>query len=414
MAVLTQSKVCVVIGASHAGTNLAFALRKEGWEGAVILFDADKEFPYHRPPLSKTYLTSEEITERSLLFPKERYIDEDIVLKLGIEVKHINRKGRFITLDDGSIQSYDTLVIATGARPFIPLLKGMDVAQNVFPMRTAEDASNIRKAVNSSKQKRVVVIGGGYIGLETAASLSKLGAKIVVLEKEDRVLPRVTARVMSDFFTELHQSNGIAILTNKNITSVKQNDGYNTVICDDGSEYKTDVIVLGVGIQVNTELAKDAGLAIENGIQVDETGKTNDKFIYSVGDCTNHFNPHYKRYVRLESVQNALDQAKTAAKAICGQDNVVYDSIPWFWSDQFDVKLQIVGLSSGYDDVVIRREGGKSFSVWYFKEDELLAVDAVNFAKAYILGTNFIVSRQRIDKSKIVDINLPFKPNSFN
>ncbi|SFC02079.1 3-phenylpropionate/trans-cinnamate dioxygenase ferredoxin reductase subunit [Algibacter lectus] len=413
MSSTTQNKVCIVIGASHAGVNFAFALRREGWEGEIILYDNDKEFPYHRPPLSKAYLTSEEGTEQSLLFPKENYKTDNIVLKLGIAVNTINKEEKTITLANGSVQQYDKLVIATGARPFIPPIQGLDLAKNVFPMRTAEDAINIRKTINNSLTKRAVIIGGGYIGLETAASLKKLGADVVVLEREERVLARVTAPVMSDFFTQLHQNNGVKVLTRKNVVSIENKDDHNVVVCDDGTKLNADLIVVGVGIKVNSELAQNAGIVIENGIKVDETAKTNDPNIYAIGDCTYHFNPHYKYHLRLESVQNAVDQAKAAAKAICEQE-VVYDTIPWFWSDQFDVKLQIVGLSKGYNQIIIRQEEAEnSFSTWYFKDDELLAVDAVNFAKAYVLGTKFIKSKQKLDKSKISDLSIPFKPNSF-
>ncbi|TNJ45339.1 FAD-dependent oxidoreductase [Tamlana fucoidanivorans] len=409
----TKSQVCVVIGASHAGVNFAFNLRREGWEGEIILYDIDTEFPYHRPPLSKAYLTSKDETDQSLLFPKENYTTDNITLKLGVGVERFNREEQSILLSNGSIQSYDKLIIATGARPFMPPIKGIETAKNLFPMRTAEDAINIRKAFKGSKEKRVVVIGGGYIGLETAASLKKLGASVVVLEREARILARVTAPVMSQFFTQLHQNNGVEILTTKNVVSIEPNGGCNMVVCDDGSQFEADLIVVGVGIQVNTELAQEAGLVIENGIKVDETARTNDENIYAIGDCTYHYNPHYNCCLRLESVQNAVDQGKTAAKAICGEA-VIYDAIPWFWSDQFDVKLQMVGLSIGYNNIVVRdEEAENSFSAWYFKDDELLAVDAVNFAKAYVLGTKFIKSGQKLDKSKISDISIPFKPNSF-
>ncbi|WP_299548296.1 FAD/NAD(P)-binding oxidoreductase [Seonamhaeicola sp.] len=413
MSATTKSQVCVVIGASHAGVNFAFNLRREGWEGQIILYDIDKEFPYHRPPLSKAYLTSDAGTEQSLLFPRENYETDQVTLKLGIAVENINRNDKAISLSDGAVQSYDKLIIATGARPFIPPIKGIDTAKNLFPMRTAEDAVNIRKAFNASGKKRVVVIGGGYIGLETAASLKKLGASVVVLEREERILARVTAPVMSEFFTKLHQNNDVDVITSKNVVSIEQNGHSNLVICDDDTKFEADLIVVGVGIRVNTELAAEAGLDIDNGIKVDETARTNDENIYAIGDCTYHYNPHYKCNIRLESVQNAVDQGKAAAKAICGED-VVYDTIPWFWSDQFDVKLQMVGLSNGFNDIVIRdEEADNSFSAWYFKDDELLAVDAVNFAKAYVLGTRFIKSGQKLDKSKLADLAIPFKPNSF-
>lgn len=413
MSIASENMVCVIIGASHAGVNCAFALRREGWKGKIILYDIDKNFPYHRPPLSKTYLTSEEGTEQRLLFPKENYKTDNITLKLGIAVNTVKRKKNTISLSDGSSQTYDKLVIATGARPFIPPIQGIDMANNVFPMRTADDAVNIRNTINNSLYKRAVIIGGGYIGLETAASLKKRGAHVTVIEREERVLARVTAAEMSEFFTKLHLRNGVEIHTNKHVISIKRKGNYSVVACDDGTKLNADLIVVGVGITLNTELAQNAGLDIDNGIKVDETTRTNDANIFAIGDCTNHYNPHYKYHLRLESVQNAIEQAKTAAKAICNQ-KVIYDIIPWFWSDQFDIKLQIIGLSKGYNNIIIRKEGGKnSFSMWYFKDDELLAVNAVNFAKAFVLGAKLIKSKQKIDQMKLTDVSIPFKPNSF-
>ncbi|WP_298531578.1 FAD/NAD(P)-binding oxidoreductase [uncultured Algibacter sp.] len=409
----TKNKTCVVIGASHGGVNFASYLRREGWEGQIILFDKDPMIPYHRPPLSKAYLTEGDL-EGNLLKPKESYEHDNITLKLGQTVTSINRADKTISLQDGSAQAFDKLVISTGARPFIPPIKGIEDPKGIFAMRTGEDAINIKNAVDASKTKRVVIIGGGYIGLETAASLNKLGAKVVVLEREEHVLARVTAPVMSDFFTDLHQEKGVKVLTNKNVVSISKKNGYNQVVCDDGMCYDADLIVIGVGIRVNTELAKNAGLDIENGIKVNLFTQTNDENIYAIGDCTYHYNSHYQRYVRLESVQNAVDQGKIAAASICGKEQE-YNAIPWFWSDQYDIKLQMVGLSWGYNEVLVRKEEVEqtSFSVWYFKDEELLAVDAVNNAKAYVLGARFIKGKQKINKTKLVDSSIPMKPTSF-
>lgn len=414
MSVDTTNQTCVVIGASHAGVNFAFALRKEGWEGEIVLYDRDNEFPYHRPPLSKAYLTSVDDTQHDLLFPKQNYETDNVTLKLGKTINAINRNEKSLLLSDDSVQEYDKLVIATGARPFIPPIKGLDKAKNVFPMRTVQDAINIREALKISNTKQVVIIGGGYIGLETAASLRKLGADVTVLEREDRVLYRVTAPEMSVFFEELHAQHNVSVLSNKNVISVELNNEENKVLCDDTTSYKANIIVVGVGIKVNTELAQQARLEIENGIKVDATARTIDEDIYAIGDCTFHFNPHYKRFIRLESVQNAVDQAKVAASSICGKD-VTYNTIPWFWSDQYDVKLQMVGLSQGYNQTIKRIETDRENcqSIWYFKDDELLAVDAVNNAKAYMLGTRFIQNNQKIDKSKLADVSIPIKPLSF-
>ncbi|GGZ68013.1 NAD(P)/FAD-dependent oxidoreductase [Algibacter mikhailovii] len=409
-----SNKTCIVIGASHAGVNFAFALRRNGWAGEILVYDSDPELPYHRPPLSKGYLSAQDNSQLDLLFPKENYESENITLNLGKKVIAIDKLLKTIELSGGSKQGYDTLVLASGARPIVPKIDGLQGAKNVFSLRTFGHTVGIQRALLASVNKRVVIIGGGYIGLETAASLKKAGANVVVLEREKRVLERVTAPEMSVFFKDLHHANGVDLLTSKNVISIENSSGVSTVICDDKTSYEADVIVVGVGIEVNTELAAQAGLELENGIKVSTSAKTNDAHIYAIGDCTFHYNQHYKRYIRLESVQNAVDQAKVAAAAICGNE-VNYDVIPWFWSDQYDVKLQMVGLSQGYNNVIKRIELGneKCQSVWYFRDDDLLAVDAVNNGKAYVLGTRFIKGKQILDKSKLKDVSIPIKPTSF-
>jgi len=409
---LSSKKTCVVIGASHAGVNFAFALRKEGWQGGIILIDKDPVLPYHRPPLSKGYLTSGDAIDKNILKSAESYKKERISLQLGITVVSIDRQNKSLKLSDDSVHVYDTLVLATGARPIIPKIPGIDTANRIYTLRTAEDVENIRKAFHERTKKRIVVIGGGYIGLEIAASLKKLGAtSVTILEREERILERVTAPEMSEFFEELHKSNEVEVLTNKNVVTITNDQETDIVNCEDGSAYVADIVIVGVGIHVNTELAKTIGLEIENGIKVDQTARTNDESIYAIGDCTFHYNAYYDRFIRLESVQNAKDQAKVAAAAICNK-NPSYDAIPWFWSDQYDIKLQMVGLSTGYNNVIIRKEKteGIKFSIWYFKDDRLLAVDAVNNAKAYVMGTKFIKDRKKIDKSKLADISVDFKP----
>lgn len=409
-----SNRICVVLGASHAGVNFAFSLRREGWEGEILLFDSDPELPYHRPPLSKTYLTNGDTIEKNLLKPEESYKKEGITLRLGVTVSTINKEAHTIILEDGDVQPYDKLVIATGARPIIPPIPGIDTSKNVFPIRTAKDIADIRSALDQSKDKRIVIVGGGYIGLEAAASLKKAGADVTVLEREERVLARVTAPEMSNFFKELHTENEVPILTAKDVKAIETQKGYNEVLCTDGSRYIADILILGCGIRVNQELAKEAGLDIENGIRVNSMARTNDKDIYAIGDCTFHYNPHYDRFIRLECVQNAVDQAKVAAAAICGKESN-YDTIPWFWSDQYDVKLQMVGLSEGYDRALVRKEVNRDncFSIWYFKGDTLLAVDAVNNAKAYVYGTKFIKSGEKIDTSKLLDSSIEFKPSNL-
>ncbi len=409
-----SSKVCVVIGASHAGVNFVFALRKEGWQGAIHLFDADPEMPYHRPPLSKACLSNQDNFDKNLLKSADSYAKENIALHLGVRIIAIDAVDKTITLHDDSKQPYDVLVLATGARPFIPPIAGLDTATHVFAMRTAQDSINIRNAVNANNHLQVVVIGGGYIGLETAASLRKLGAEVTVLEREERILGRVTTPDMSAFFQTLHAGHGVNVFCGKDVQAIVASGDSNEVLCSDGTRYPAAMIVIGVGIRVNTELAAMAGLEIDNGIRVNAEAQTSNPDIYAIGDCSHHYNPHYDRFIRLECVQNAVDQAKVAAASICGKSSL-YDTLPWFWSDQYDVKLQMVGLSSGYNQALVRREDGDDtrFSVWYFKDDELLAVDAVNNARAYMLGTKLIKEKKKIDKAKLVDSSLELKPASL-
>ncbi|WP_020208806.1 NAD(P)/FAD-dependent oxidoreductase [Gilvimarinus chinensis] len=402
---LTANKVCIIIGASHGGVNLAFALRKEGWEGEIHLIDKDPNPPYHRPPLSKAHLTTDDGLEKILLKAPKAYQDNHIELHLGQEVAAIDHVHQLVNLADGSSKHYDKLVLAVGARPIIPPIKGIDDVKHLYPMRTADDVNNIRSAFSQCSAKRVVIIGGGYIGLETAASLRKLGGEVTVLEREERILARVTAPIMSEFFQKLHTDHGVNIRTGKNVVELRQNTNGQEVLCSDGTVYPADVIVMGVGIRVNQELAEEAGLKIDNGISVNEQCKTSHSNIYAIGDCTFHYNKHYDRWLRLESVQNAVDQAKTTAQALTDK-NPEYDALPWFWSDQYDVKLQMVGLSDGYDEILKRDESTDDqhkFSTWYFKGDQLLAVDAVNNAKAYVVGTKLIGAKTQVRKDVLSD-----------
>lgn len=403
-----QNQICVIIGASHGGVNLAFSLRREGWEGRILLIDADPSLPYHRPPLSKTFLTSGEEVEKFSLKPVEAYQKEKIDLLLGQVVLKIDKQLKQITLDNSEIISYDKLILATGARALIPSIKGINTASNVFPLRTAKDVINIKSAINRAKNKKVVVIGGGYIGLEIAASLRKLEAEVTLLERDNRILSRVTSPELSTFFDGLHKSKGVHIHTSDEVVEIEQAQDENVIICKDGNRYFADVIIIGVGIVLNTELAEAAGLCINNGIVVNEYCQTSDEHIWAIGDCTNHFSPHYQRNIRLESVQNAVDQAKVTAKAINGKKEV-YNAIPWFWSDQYDIKLQMVGLSDGYSEVLLRNESINKFSLWYFKGNELLAVHAINNAKAYVLGTKAIKEHSSINKEKLVNSEFEIK-----
>lgn len=405
---MAENNRCVIIGASHGGVTCAFALRKEGYEGEIVLIDSDPHLPYHRPPLSKTFLTEEGVEEKYLLKSKESYEKEKIELKLGVKAIDVDAQNCLVVLEDGTRLTYDQLVLATGANAFYPPIEGLSEADNLFALRSANDVKAIKEYFLQTSKKRVFIIGGGYIGLEIAASFRKLNAGVTILERENRVLSRVTSPEMSTYFQDLHLQNGVKLELGKNVQSLHTN-GKSTITCSDGSSYEADLIVLGVGIKVNIELAEKAKLKINNGIVVDQQCSTSDKSIWAIGDCTQHFNPYYQKYIRLESVQNATEQAKVVAANICGRE-VIYDSIPWFWSDQYDVKLQMVGLADGYDESIMRIENdGKKRSNWYFKKNELLAVNAVNNPKAYVLGTKFIKNKVQVNKSKLMDNQIDIK-----
>lgn len=393
-----STQLCaVVIGASHGGVNVAFNLRQQGWQGKIIVLDSDEELPYHRPPLSKKTLQSELLISTPLKVQRA-YTDHNIDLRLGQTVITLDKQLKQLALASNEIIDFDKLVIATGCSAFIPPIKGLESAP-FFTMRTFKDVQAIKQALKTSKDKQVVIIGGGYIGLEAASSFVGLGANVTVIEKQAAVLSRVTSEAMSSFISQLHTSNGVSLQTNKDVAAIKAQGEKHYVVCSDGSEYPADFILVGVGVRLNTQLALDAGLEVEHGINVNEVCQTSHPDIFAIGDCSRHFSPLYQRWIRLESVQNAVDQAKAAAQFIVN-NKVLEPTVPWFWSDQYTTKLQIVGLSEGYDELIIRKDTNTQFSLWYFKGQKLLCVEAANSAKAYVLGMQII--KQGLSVNKLI------------
>jgi 3-phenylpropionate/trans-cinnamate dioxygenase ferredoxin reductase subunit len=408
------NQTCAVVGAGHAGVTLAFALRNEGWNGSIVLYDGDPNQPYHRPPLSKALLTTEDSIEKFSLRSSESYRQEHISLRLGVQVVDMDKEKKHIMLASGEVNRYDKLVLATGARAFIPSISGLESATNVFTLRTAQDVDQIREVLRSRDCKRIVIVGGGYIGLEVAASLKKLNKDICILEREERILKRVTSVEMSYFFKMLHRNHGVNIFTGKTVDSIEMHGKNNILICSDGATFYADAVIIGAGIIVNARLAEVAGLDIMDGIKVNKNCQTSNPDIYAIGDCAYHYNPYYERHIRLESVHTAIDQAKIVASSLCGKSAVPI-SIPKFWSDQYDVKLQIAGLSTGYDKLVFRNESedGSKFSIWYFRGDELLSVEAVNNAKAYVLGLRLLEERATVDTARVADVSIELKPDGL-
>lgn len=373
---------CVIIGGSHAGASLAANLRQAGWRDAISIVSAEPFLPYQRPPLSKGYLSSGVHIDEMLIRPAAFYQKADIDLVLGTAVTAIDRKDKKVYLHDGGVIPYTKLALATGARVRTLNVPGYGL-DGVLYLRDINHADKIRHYVGHGKS--AVIVGGGYVGLETAASLRKVQMQVTVLEAQPRILQRVTVPEISAFYARVHREEGVQIIPNATLASINGKTAVESVTCADGTTIKADLVIIGIGVVPATDLAKDAGLEVDNGIIVDEYARTSDKDIVAAGDCTHHFNDIYGRKVRLESVQNATDQAKVAAHTICGRLEP-YRSVPWFWSDQYDLKLQIAGLSDGFDKVVYRGSlsSGRSFAAFYFKQQRLLAVDAVNRPREFM------------------------------
>lgn len=397
---MSHLPTCIIVGASHAAAQLAPSLRQEGWQGSIVVIGDEPYAPYHRPPLSKTYLLGQKGVDGILIRPEAVYPKHGIELMLGQRVESIDRAAKSVVLQDGRRLAYDKLAICVGARPRRVDLPGADLP-GIHYLRTIDDVNGIRAAAAAGQ--RAVIVGGGYIGLETAAVLRKIGMEVTVLEMAPRVLARVTAPEVSEFYQRVHAEEGVTICTGVTVKRFVGDDGVRQVVCDDGSSHAADLVVIGVGVVPNTELAASAGLAIDNGIVVDACGRTGDPDIAAAGDCTQHPSALYGR-VRLESVPNATEQAKAAAASLCGKEKP-YVSLPWFWSDQYDLKLQIAGLNAGYDQVVLRGNPttGRSFAAFYLRKGQLIAADCINRPQEFIVSKRLIGEQKPVDGHRLAD-----------
>lgn len=373
-------KTVVIIGAGQAGAQAAYALREHGFAGRIVLVGDEAQAPYQRPPLSKVFLAHGLSVDRLYLRPLSFYSSNNIDLRLHSPVERVDPKGGQVFLHGGARIDYDQLLLATGSRPRqlqVPGSRGPDIHY----LRTIQDALRLRAKIGPGR--RVAIIGGGYIGLEVAAIASAAGAVVSVLETEDRVLGRVTTSAVSEFFAAAHRRHGVAIQCTNRVTAFEGGERLEAIVSERGSE-EADLAVIGIGAEPNVELAKDAGLLCDNGIVVDEHCRTSDPNIFAAGDCTRHFNALLRRRLRLESVQNAVDQATIAALNMIGRE-CRYAEVPWFWSNQYEHKLQTAGSFEGYDAIEVRGnyESGK-FAVVYRKHGALLAIDAVNMPREYM------------------------------
>lgn len=383
---MSKTASVVVIGAGQAGASLVAKLRALGHEGRIDLIGEEPAPPYQRPPLSKAYLLGEMEEARLYLRPAEFYEDQNIGLRLNAPVARIDREARAVVMESGETVAYDRLALCTGARPrLLPAAMG-GALEGVFPVRTLADVDAM--APRFAESARVLIVGGGYIGLEAAAVAAKRGLKVTLIEMADRILQRVACAETSAYFRDLHAGHGVDVREGVGLKALTGDGAVSGATLSDGTEIAIDFAVVGVGVSPNVELAEDAGLTVENGIAVDEFGATSDPAIYAAGDCASF--PWRGVRTRLESVQNAIDQAEAVAAAIVG-DGAAYAPTPWFWSDQYDVKLQIAGLNAGYD-ATVTRPGDKpgAQSVWYYLGEELLAVDAMNDPRAYMIGKRMI------------------------
>jgi len=396
----------LIIGGGQAGAQAIDTLRREGFEGRIVLVSEERELPYQRPPLSKKFLAGELAAER-LPFRHQSFYDEHrIELKLGIRAVRLDPAARRVALSNGEEVAYDRLLLCLGAISRQLTCPGSELA-GVHYLREISDVPGIQEGLKPGA--RTVIIGGGYIGLETAATARKMGCAVTVLEMADRVMNRVVASNVSEYFAHEHRSQGIKLICNTRVVRLDGGTRVERVICADGSIHEADTLVVGVGAVANMQLAAEAGLGCENGIVVDEYCRTTDAAIYAAGDCTYHPSLRFDMRVRLESVDNAFEQAKTASQNILGRPTV-HDRVPWFWSDQFDNKLLIVGLSQGHDQQITRGDPAtRCFTVCYLKGGELMAVEAVNHPKDYMAARKLIAERARPDPDKLADPTVAMK-----
>ncbi|MCF6272307.1 MAG: FAD-dependent oxidoreductase [Rhodobacteraceae bacterium] len=394
----------IIIGAGQAGATLCETLRKGGFEGAITLIGEEPLPPYQRPPLSKAYLLGDMALERLFLRPERYYADHDITLIEGIAVSKIDRAAKEITLGDGRTLAYDKLALTTGAAPHhLPARIGGDLA-GVFSVRTLADVEAMKTAFSAGK--RVLIIGGGYIGLEAAAVAAKLGLKVTLVEMGERILQRVAAPETSDYFRALHQSHGVKIIEGVGVAALTGEGHIAGATLSDGREIEVDFAIVGVGVAPRTGLAEAAGLELENGIKTNEMAQTSDPHIFAAGDCAS--TPFRGAYIRIESVGNAIDQAEIAAANMLGAAKP-YSPKPWFWSDQYDIKLQIAGLNSGYTNVVTRGGAEKTVSHWYYNSKNLIAVDAMNDPRAYMVGKRLIEAGKSPAPEMVADTGIDLK-----
>lgn len=397
-------KKVVIIGAGHGGVQVATSLREEGFEGKITLISDENELPYQKPPLSKGYLNGKQTVENLLFRNALYYADNQIDLVLGETITQINNAEKNVVAQSSSNYDYDYLVLATGARNRQLNTEGA-LSNNIVYLRSLSDAKNIKTQLQ--KSEKVVVIGGGFIGLEVAAAAVELGKKVTVIEAQERLMNRILPPVVSDIFLKRHKEDGVDVLLNAKISKIQQNtEGVVTgVQLSDNQTIETDLVVVGIGVLPNSELAEAAGLTCENGIVVNDRLETSDPSIFAIGDCANYFNAYAQRKMRVESVQNAVDQAKVVAKNIVGMPTK-FHAVPWFWTNQYDLKLQMAGIAIDFDTIILRGSvEACKFSAFYFKEHKLLGADSLNRAADHLAARKLLQAGISPTKEQVEDLD---------
>ena len=399
-------KNLVIVGGGQSAAQCVLTLKRNDFKNKITLISEEKHIPYQRPPLSKEYLSDEVALERVYMKSKEFYDQNNVEIISSTKVIAIDRSKKSLTLSNTENLQYENLVLATGSRVRKLEVEGSHLS-NINYLRTIEEADQLKKYFKLGK--KLVVIGAGYIGLEVAAAAIKKGLGVTVIEMADRVMNRTVDPIISKYFDSLHRSKGAEIILNAALERFEGRKQVEKVICSNGKILEADGVVVGVGIMPNQEIAKSAGLTCNNGILVDEYGRTEDPFIFACGDCTNHPNPSLNKNLRLESVHNALEQAKTVAFSLIGKPKK-YDQVPWFWSDQYEEKLQIVGLSEDYDEIVTRGSmTERNFMLFYLKKGELIAINSVNNPKEFLISKKLVANKLKISSDVLCDQSTDLK-----
>ena len=396
----------MIAGAGHAAGQVVASLKQKKFDGNIVLIGEESYLPYQRPPLSKKFLAGEMAAERLFFKPESFYDEPNIEVRLNTRITAIDRSAKTLAADNGDSIRYDTLILAIGSHARRVPVVGHEL-EGVHYLRSIRDVNRIRQGLESAR--RLVIVGAGYIGLEVAAVTRQLGLEVTVIEMADRVMSRVVSPEVSAFYQGEHLTRGVDLKLSTGLGAFLGDRRVTAVETTNDLRIDTDLVVIGVGIQPNTDLAEAAGLSIKNGIVVDERCRTSDPDIYAVGDCTSHPSSIYGRQLRLESVHNALEQAKTAAANACGEE-LQYSQVPWFWSDQYDLKLQIAGVSDGYDEIVMRgSQEDRSFACAYLQEGRLIAIDAINAPRDFVQAKPLIADAVMPDREMLADAGTMLK-----